>query len=195
MPARGRGSLRQGALGLAGESSAQETRAKRALGIVGMLALAVVAISALGRIASDDALRAGPSMWAGQAQSYVGQVRRSVLEGEDLGCAIGDTGAFVLEKAEVPGWFADELHPLDAFEFVAATHDWTAVWLKSQHEPGDALRFLAEELAASGWSGYESGLENQVTFVKEDGLCQWAMMTCSQVGEETDVVVRLWRAS
>lgn len=174
----------------------QVTRVRRATLIVVALAAVVALCVAASQFGLLDSLGAGLSQSeTGHEGSYVGRAREEALAGGDLEDILGESGLLVGDETKVPEWFAHDLFDLEGFEVVAATGDWSVAWLSTQLAPGEALDLVAERMSTSGWTGYESGAENQATFVREEGSCRWAMASCFQVGGSTDVVMRIWRTS
>ena len=177
-------------------SDVQVMRVRRAALIVVALAVVGALCVAASQSGLLDSLGAGLSQSeTGHEGSYVGRAREEVLEGGDLEDVLGESGLLVGGEAKAPGWFAHDLFSLEGFEVIAATDDWSVAWLSTQLASGEALELIAERMGSSGWTGYESGAENQATFVREEGSCRWAMASCFQTGGSTDVVMRIWRTS
>ena len=49
-------------------------------------------------------------------------------------------------------------------------------------------------MAERGWAGVDLGLLDGATYMKDEGGFRWALVTCTQVGSKTSVVVRFARA-
>ena len=45
-----------------------------------------------------------------------------------------------------------------------------------------------------GWAGVDLGMLDGATYMKDEGALRWALVTCTQVGSKTSVVVRFARA-
>lgn len=172
----------------------QVKRAKHALLVVAVMALVAFACVILSRWCATGALGLDPRVH--EEPSYVGQAWKDVVQGDDLAEWIEGEGVLVSDVSEAPSWFSEEIfdpQELEGFGVVAATSDWSVVWLSAQASSEMIFALVTEQLSERGWSGYESGLDDQATFAKEEGSCTWTMVTCSQVGEETEVVMRILR--
>jgi hypothetical protein len=56
--------------------------------------------------------------------------------------------------------------------------------------PQDVLADLRAQMKNLGWSCVPLGGLDGATFVKDGGLCEWALVTCTQTGQSTSVVIR-----
>lgn len=171
----------------------KRTRLERAVAIVVIMTVALAAaiwMSGGSAAASSSGERGEPYV---PSLSYE-QVLSQVVQG-DIGAAdVLERAGFVsIAKAEVPVWFAEELLPAEMLEQGAATQDWSVVRFEDARAPAAALDGIAAVLTEKGWSGYESSAAGAATFVKEGGTCQWAMVSCMEVGGVTSVVITLQR--
>lgn len=170
----------------------KRTRLERAVTIVVIMAVALAAAIWMsgGSAGSASGERGEPHV---PSLSYE-QALSQVVQG-DIGTvdALERAGFVSIAKAEVPVWFAEELLPAEMLEQGAATQDWSVVRFEDARAPAAALDGIAAVLTEKGWSGYESSAAGAATFVKEGGTCQWAMVSCMEVGGVTSVVITLQR--
>lgn len=170
----------------------KRTRLERAVAIVVIMTVALAAAIWMsgGSAAASSGERGEPYV---PSLSYE-QVLSQVVQG-DIGAAdVLERAGFVsIAKGEVPAWFAEELLPVEMLEQGAATQDWSVVRFEDARAPAAALDGIAAVLTEKGWSGYESSAAGTATFVKEGGACQWAMVSCMEVGGVTSVVMTLQR--
>lgn len=90
----------------------------------------------------------------------------------------------------VPSWFAQELFPLDGAQDVRVSAEGDVVgFVVPSGEEASMARFR-EELQQVGWTESETGIEGCSVFMKGEGVCRWAMISCIPVGDATSVVAR-----
>lgn len=95
----------------------------------------------------------------------------------------------------VPEWFSDEVFDVAGKTDLMANGDWSVVsWTEREDAPA-VLEEVAASLRARGWAVVESGMEQVVTCVKEEGRCQWLWLSCTEVAGETSVVVQVTGAA
>ncbi|WP_232050935.1 hypothetical protein [Arabiibacter massiliensis] len=64
------------------------------------------------------------------------------------------------------------------------------VGFSTEEDAAASFAAIAEELAAKGWEGVESGVPSCGTFVKGEGRHRWLFVSCVQVGGGASVVVQ-----
>ncbi len=90
----------------------------------------------------------------------------------------------------VPSWFAQELFPLDGTQDVRVSAEGDVVgFVVPSGEEASMARFR-EALCQGGWTESETGIEGCSVFMKGEGICRWAMISCIPVGDATSVVAR-----
>ena len=87
--------------------------------------------------------------------------------------------AFVREIGLLPD--ARDLRVIEAGPIVGYTVDEDATVVLDQ---------LVEHMESMGWTAVSLGDIDGATFIKSAGNCTWALVTCTQVGFATAVVVR-----
>ncbi|MCI2242771.1 hypothetical protein [Adlercreutzia faecimuris] len=164
----------------------EERQRRRALGasalVAGMLAMAAVA-GALGREPPPQ-----PPAATGRAASLA----RAALGGEE---AWADAVPGYREGSAAPDWFAEELFAPEGALASYADEDGRVVGFSFPGSAADCAAMVAEAMGERGWLGVPSGVEGCVTFVRGEGSCRWAMVSCVDVPGGTSVVVQVQRAS
>lgn len=89
-----------------------------------------------------------------------------------------------------PSWFAEELFSLDGFEGVRVASDCAVVGFEMDGSAARSLEFVTGLMKEKGWKCLESGLEGSAAFVKVEGACRWAWVSCVDVAGSTSVVVQ-----
>ncbi len=90
----------------------------------------------------------------------------------------------------VPSWFAQELFPLDGARDVRVSAEGSVVGFVVPSGEESSMARFREELQQVGWTEAETGIEGCSVFVKGEGTCRWAMISCIPVGDATSVVAR-----
>ena len=113
---------------------------------------------------------------------------------------IGGLNAFAaldrLEEAggsatgELPGYFEREIGVLESARDVRVSGDGRIVSYIMDCPVAQALSFVGKQMASKGWTEVSLGSVSGATFVKKGGDCQWALVSCTQVGSATSVVYR-----
>ncbi len=94
------------------------------------------------------------------------------------------------EDAIPPSWFEEELFSLEGREGVCVADDGIVVGFEMEGDAAQSLDELARTLEEKGWTMAESGMEGNAAFVKKDGMCRWAWVSCIDVAGTTSVVVQ-----
>ncbi len=114
---------------------------------------------------------------------------------EMMGDALADVDAEAFSGSCAPAWFEREICPPADFPVEVANGDWSVVGFSSDRPLEDELDRLCGLLASHGWTGYESGVEGVATFGKDEGVCRWAMVLCTDMGGATSAVLQIQRSS
>lgn len=160
-----------------------------------MLVVAIVAVAftaAIWMSGGDAVASLGTGSGSGvPALSYERAFSQVVRDGTGTVDVLEQAGFVSIAEAEAPAWFAEELLPVEMLEQGVATQDWSVVRFEDARAPTAVLDSIADVLSEKGWSGYESSAAEAATFVKEGGTCRWAMVSCSETGGVTSVVMAL----
>lgn len=176
------------------DEGVQKRRARRALAVVAALAALLACACFLGNVGGRKSAVSGEGPLAGGGFAYVEALIESASSGSDVDLA-GLGVQEVRDAREIPDWFVGEVLSLEGTRSVMALDDWSVVGFSTEETADEALARRTQEMQEKGWFGYESGVEGVVTFTKGEGTCTWAMLSCTQVGDETSVVVRVRRST
>lgn len=163
------------------DEARQRRRALGAVALVGMAAGALVLALGcsegprLGEVAVERPARASPLV-------------RAVLGDE---AAWEEAVASRQGVAAVPPWFAEELFSPDEALESSVSEDGRVVGLVLSGMAAQRAPEVSGELVERGWVGVPSGVDGCATFVKEGGLCRWAMVSCIDVPGGVSVVVQV----
>lgn len=162
--------------GGAARDASQAKRLRRALVLIAAGMFVVLASGAVGFL-RGTLPGTGESVSRSEILSAEGAVR--VVESK--------TSAFA---ADVPSWFETELFSVDAAECFAGADETVWGFIVGG---GSAACFadVCSQMEERGWSRVESGLEDCVSFVREEGEARWALVSCSSAGGSTTIVVQL----
>ena len=126
--------------------------------------------------------------------------KASAVGGLDADALIGDGDAEAsLERIEeaaaagdmdVPEAFADEVGFLPDARDMRVSGGGDVVGYVVPGDSGEVLAQISERMGAAGWTEVPLGEVEGATFVKSSGACTWALVTCTQVGNDTSVVAR-----
>lgn len=94
------------------------------------------------------------------------------------------------EGGPPPSWFAEELFSLDGFEGVRVASGCAVVGFEMDESAARSFEFVTGLMEEKGWKCLESGLEGSAAFVKAEGVCRWAWISCIDVAGSTSVVVQ-----
>ncbi len=186
--ARAGAGRRQAARAAQGRSAQTPRTRKAALAVAAIVFLIACACLLPQRLQKAEPEQADGVHVAG---AYTAALRDGAFEADDLLEDLCEIGFVPLEKSMVPDWFVDEIMPLREGVDGVATSNWSIVGLFEDGCISEVLDGFSETFAEKGWRGYESGMDGAATYVKEEGLCSWMMMTCTEVGDMTSVVLRI----
>lgn len=182
-----------------GRAVVQLLRLRKALAAVGAL-FAVLAFACAVEAGCLSGVLAGVfgASWESSANadqagsaSHVGKAFALMMDDADPGSVALASALGFDSSGVVPAWFAEELFALSDMREVMANDAWTVVGFTLTGSAEQAFDEVSSRLAEKGWQGLESGVSGITTFFKEGGAVQWVMVSCTQVGEETSVVLRL----
>lgn len=161
-----------------------------------LAALLSIAVAVVLAVAIDEGLgvaSAATKMGRVLLADDVGDQAKIVLEG---GSGSGDGDAAVSLAGEqtgieaVPSWFEEELFALGGAKSVRVSGEGGVVGFSCAHSAESEFSQIEGELTRKGWVESETGIEGCSVFVKERGVCLWAMVSCVPVGEGASVVVQ-----
>ena len=153
----------------------------KAVAITAGLVLCVPAVDALG-VFEEEAV-AQPAQAGIDAQAIIG-------DGNPEGLLKRMESAATSTKAVLPPEFAREISlPLGCRDLrVDASGTVVSCIVDSESEAvADAVSKRMEE---RGWREVSLGSVEGATYVKDEGSCAWALVTCAQAGDATAVVYR-----
>ena len=160
-------------------------RLLKAIAIVVALVVAAPFIDSVAKVASPQLDTAAQSAFS---------------EGLDARAIIGAKGADeALEQIEragepagraVPRVFSDEIGMLPGARDVRVNEDGSVIGYLVEEDARTVFDAVSAAMEARGWSSVALGEEGAATFVKSGGHCTWALVTCTQTGAATSVVVR-----
>ena len=165
------------------------------------IALAIAAIAASGAVcgwaAGADAAAKALSLSDGEAEhEQVDTSSESWLEDDAMdGRAVdGASGVSLAGEATgpeaVPSWFVRELFSLDEARSIRVSATGDVVGFVVSSDEKTSMACFREALCQGGWTESETGIEGCSVFMKREGECRWAMVSCVPVGDATSVVVR-----
>lgn len=93
-------------------------------------------------------------------------------------------------KAQLPVYFEREIGLPDGARDTRVDSTGRVVGFLVDGPSHEVFVRMRESMARAGWSEVSLGETEGATFVKEGGLCSWALVTCTQVGSATSVVYR-----
>lgn len=157
-----------------------------AVAIVAVIVLAapvadLLGLAGIGRTSANGdsgnvhtTLRADEALSASDVDGVLENLERIVLQNE----------------AEAPEWFRAEVGLLPGARDVRVVGSGRVVGYVVDCDVEKALACLEEDMQALGWKAVPLGQIGGFTFVRQAGSCTWALVTCTQVGSATSVVVR-----
>lgn len=128
---------------------------------------------------------------AGVVAVGVGEASNLLTSGvlrEVVNPALWEEGASDALAAPPPG-FEHEVLALAARGDVRADDSACLVGFSTDGDAAEVFASVGEELAEKGWEQAGGGLSAGGTFVKPRGSYRWLFVSCTQVGQETSVVV------
>ena len=137
----------------------------------------------------DAVLKAGDAL-AHARESPVGIDAAEVVGFGDPDRALERIESFAqVGETSLPEGFADEIGVLPGARDLRVCGD-DVVGYVVDASVGEVYGLLRARMDALGWTMVPEGQEHAATFVKDDGRCTWALVTCEEVGSATSVVIR-----
>ncbi len=154
------------------------------------LAAAALVAGMLGMVAVPGLLQ---RLEEGPAPEVAGPARASPLVRAVLGGETAWEEVLPGYRAgpSAPAWFVEELFAPEGARESYASEDGQVLSFVFPGVAADRAEMLAKALVNRGWLGVPSGVEGCATFVKGEGLCRWAMVSCTDAAGWTSVVVRV----
>ena len=148
--------------------------------IVAAIVLAAPASSlVLGRQAAEHSGEAASALHASSI----------VCETDPLATLSALEEAVAIDDA-APAYFLEEIGLVDGAYDVRASADGRVVGYSVDLDAQKAEQALTTLMSQSGWSEVPLGQDGAATFVKDDGRCTWALVTCTQAEGATCIVYR-----
>ena len=147
----------------------RNTRESKAPCVVGICASALSLVLIAGALfpgCSQEGVREAISIAGNQALSYE---------------------AYEIES--LPAWFAEDFFDGSWSGKTYANESETVFGLTSTSDPETVFRDICASMSARNWARVESSIEHCASFVRERGSPAWALISCSQIGDETSVVI------
>lgn len=94
---------------------------------------------------------------------------------------------------EFPAWFWEELWVASDASDLRMTADESVFGVVVPRPTSEVVPEMERALLERGWLGLSSGVEGCATFLKEEGTCRWAMVSCAEVAGSTSVVIQVQR--
>lgn len=125
-------------------------------------------------------------------EAHFGVRADSVLRAASPNEVLENIDRLVMQGGEpVPEWFQAEVGLLPNARDVRTGSAGRVVGYVVDCDVDEALACLEAHMGALGWTGVPLGQGDGFTFVKSSGSCTWALVTCTQVGSATSVVLRV----
>lgn len=170
----------------------QKSRRRKAWGLLAGVAAVVGAAVALSSVARTIIGVDRPQ--SSLADTVVASALSEDGADEDdvVGKAMASAGGWAVdEDQELPDWFSEELFDLERPTRVYVLRDGSVVGFMTPEPQEEVMGHLEEELGGRGWKLVESGTPFAVTGVKEGGDVLWLSLSCTQISNETCVVVQV----
>ena len=94
------------------------------------------------------------------------------------------------EPSALPRYFDEEIGLLPGALDVRVNSDGSIVGYVVDNAAENAHQLVSQHMEAAGWSEVNLGAVQGSTYLKDSGLCRWALATFTQVGSVTSVVYR-----
>lgn len=170
----------------------QTSRRRRAWGFVAGIVAVVGAALALSTVTRT---LVGPDGLQGSlADAVVGSALSEDAQSKDdlVDRAVSAAGGWVIEREEeLPDWFSEEVFSPNRLSRLYVLREGSVVGFMTPEPHDEVLGQLEDELERRGWVLVESGTPFAVTGVKEGGDVSWLSLSCTQVADETCVVVQV----
>lgn len=169
---------------------------KRVTKAIAITAALILSVPAVGAIADPDDAAAIPELRRGSVSGF----RQSQHAGIDASDLIGDGSAFgflsrleeasASEKTFMSETFKQEVGMPHAYRDFRASDDGTVASCLVDAPSGSVSDDVLLQMIGKGWSDIPLGSIEGATYVKAGGRYTWMLVTCTQVGEATNVVYR-----
>lgn len=93
-------------------------------------------------------------------------------------------------SSTLPEGFAGEIGVLDGASEVAVSEDGAVVGYRVAGTADEVHRKIGESMAVKGWLETDLGSIRGATYTKKEGAYRWILVTCTQAGGLTSVVIR-----
>ena len=156
------------------------------------LAMAVAIVVVLAAVVPITGLAVeGASEPLSQAATNGGIRAADVVNGVDAQEMLSRIEALAQSgQGQLPAYFEKEIGLLEGARDARANDTGRVVGYLVDDTSCETLDRIRENMGQAGWSEVSLGQAEGATFMKEDGRCPWALVTCTQVGSATAVVFR-----
>ncbi|MBR5260385.1 MAG: hypothetical protein IKV48_07980 [Eggerthellaceae bacterium] len=93
------------------------------------------------------------------------------------------------QTSSLPLWFSEELFDESQATELYANEDETIFGLNVDKSPAASFNEICTSMESKGWVRIESGMEHCATFIREQGDPSWALVSCTNTGSGTSIVV------
>lgn len=180
----------------------QINRLKRAVLIVTLLSVFIVTICFTSSMSESaeiadaknlNGVTGGHSNIFSDNRSYVERIWDNVIQGKEFNDVIEQVGFQKITAVNAPEWFEEEIAPVAVFEsiFVNSETNVFELQMLGGGTQQNVMEQLNEYLTTRGWQCTKSDMAGVATFNKSEGECRWAMLECSQIGNECSIVMHL----
>lgn len=164
------------------KTRAATTRLTRALLIVAGIMIVAPTLNAVASMTSD---------YPGHRGSQPGiEARSLVAEGDPFAVVDRIEAASKTDGAQAPDTFMAEMGMPERARDVRVNEAGSVIGYVVEGRVDTVLERVDELMCAKGWKGVSLGDVTGSTYVKSDGTYEWALVTGTQVGADTSVVVR-----
>lgn len=112
--------------------------------------------------------------------------------GELIEEMMGEAGGWrTVQGSRLPPWFLSEVAAPDSEARAYVFDEGTVVGFIESRPKEEVWSQWRRELEARGWCLMETGATGSVTGVREGGGVRWLSISCTQVSDETCVVVQV----
>ena len=132
--------------------------------------------------------------------SHANQALAQGSEGLDASAIVQAPSAFdALERLEaqidtgepnLPDAFSHEIGTLPDARDLRANAEGTVISYLVEGDEDATLKRIVDSLESKGWISVPLGGACGASFVKDSGACTWAVVSCTEVGDSTSVVIR-----
>lgn len=94
-------------------------------------------------------------------------------------------------RSFLPPDFENEVVDLKDFSEVCISSDASVIGFLSPKDVKSTQAFCTDSLTTKGWTEIESGQEGIASYIRADERYSWILLSCTVVGEDTAVVLRV----